>query len=57
MKKRKGEEIKMLYIYIRQRHGQQYGDSQRERGMGGLGEVKVSKGGTNGDGKRLDFGW
>ena len=30
------------------RHGQQCGDSQRERAMG---EVEVGKGGINGDGK------
>ena len=33
---------------------QQYGDYQRERGWE---EVEESKGGINGDRRRLDFGW
>ena len=36
-----------------QRHRQECGDYQRERGVG---EIEESRGGINGDGRRLDFG-
>lgn len=42
-----------LNVRVWHRRGQQYGDSQREKGVG---EVEVGKGETNGDGKGLDFG-
>ena len=36
------------------RHRQQYGDYQRERGVG---ETENGKGWINGDGRRPDVGW
>ena len=36
------------------RHRQQYGDHQRERGVG---EGRKGKEGITDDGERLDFGW
>ena len=43
-----------LKVRVWHRHGRQYGDSQRERGVG---EWKWARGGQMGNGNRLDFGW
>ena len=37
------------------RHRQQYGNYKRERGVGW--DIEEGKGGTDGDGRRLDFEW